>query len=201
LLALAHRRSWRAALSSLFIETPMTGFPLLARLPDLRRRAGAAAFCAAAGTAALAVPLAAQTYARSAPNDMSLCAAGKGPAVRIAVSGIKSSGGNLFARAYLAKGGDWLKSKRYVMRIDAAPRQGSMTVCVPLPAPGEYAIAVVHDANGNRGTDISTDGAGMSNNPKINKFLGIPRPPSVEKTRFTAGPGITRMDIAIQYLN
>jgi uncharacterized protein (DUF2141 family) len=87
------------------------------------------------------------------------------------------------------------------MRIDAAPRQGSMTVCVPLPAPGEYAIAVVHDANGNRGTDISTDGAGMSNNPKINKFLGIPRPPSVEKTRFTAGPGITRMDIAIQYLN
>jgi hypothetical protein len=41
----------------------------------------------------------------------------------------------------------------------------------------------------------------MSNNPKINKFLGIPRPPSVEKARFTAGQGITRMAIAIQYLS
>lgn len=149
-------------------------------------------------------PVAAQTYtyARSGPNDMSLCAAGKGPAVRIAVSGLKSSSGNLFVRVYPARSSDWLKSKRYVMRVDATPKAGSMTVCVPLPAPGEYAIAVQHDANGNRSTDISTDGAGMSNNPGIKKILGlVPRPPSVDKARFTAGPGITQMAIAIQYLS
>lgn len=174
--------------------------------PRLRSTAGkvlAAAGAAGLALAGISTPLAAQayTYARSAPNDMSLCAPGKGPSVRIAVSGIKSSTGNLFVRAYPARGSDWLKSKRYVMRIDAAPRQGSMSVCVPLPAPGEYAIAVQHDANGNRSTDISTDGAGMSNNPGIKKFLGIPRPPSVEKARFTAGEGVTRMAIAIQYLS
>jgi uncharacterized protein (DUF2141 family) len=151
---------------------------------------------------AAAAPIAAQTntYARSGPNDLSLCSPGNGPAVRIAVSGLKSSAGNLFVRAYPAKSSDWLESKRYVMRIDAAPRQGSMTVCVPLPAPGDYAIAVQHDVNGNRKTDFSLDGAGMSNNPAITKILGIPRPPSVEKTRFSAGPGVTPMAISMQYL-
>jgi uncharacterized protein (DUF2141 family) len=177
------------------------------RLPDLRRRAGAVVLpgivAGLALTGAAAAPLGAQgyVYARSGPNDLSQCAPGKGPAVRIAVSGLKSADGNLFVRAYPANSADWLESKRYVMRVDATPRAGSMTVCVPLPAPGDYAIAVQHDVNGNRKTDISTDGAGMSNNPGIKKILGlVPRPPSIEKVRFTAGEGVTRMNISMQYL-
>lgn len=177
-------------------------------LPDWLRAGSKVALPAAAaglllGGIGAAGPLAAQasTYARTAPNDLSLCAPGKGPAVRIAVSGLKSSSGNVFARVYHPRSSDFLKSKRYLLRIDATPREGGMTVCVPLPAAGDYAIVVQHDANGNRKTDFSTDGAGMSNNPKIGKFLGIPRPPSVDKVRFTAGEGITRMNIAIQYLN
>lgn len=155
---------------------------------------------ALAGMAAAPLGAQALTYARSGPNDLSLCAPGNGPAVRISVSGLKSASGNLFVRAYPAKSSDWLESKRYVMRVDAAPREGSTTVCVPLPAPGDYAIAVQHDVNGNRKTDVSTDGAGMSNNPQIKKVLGIPRPPSVDKVRFTAGEGITRLTIAVKYL-
>jgi uncharacterized protein (DUF2141 family) len=176
----------------------MTVFPLApTRLP----RHAAVAALALAGV--LAAPLAAQgyVYARSMDNDLGQCAAGKGPAVRVTVTGLKSSEGNLFVRAYPATKADWLASKRYVMRIDARPQAGSMTVCVPLPAEGAYAIAVQHDANGNRKTDVSTDGAGMSNNPAIKRILGlVPRPPSVEKVRFVAGPGITRMTIAMQYL-
>jgi uncharacterized protein (DUF2141 family) len=183
----------------------MTGSASSPSLPRWRVRAGrVAAALAAAGLvlSGMIAPLAAQpyTYARSGPNDLSQCAAGKGPAVRIAVSGLKSGSGNLFVRAYPANSADWLKSKRYVMRVDATPQQGSVTVCVPLPAPGDYAIAVQHDANGNRKTDISEDGAGMSNNPGVKKILGlVPRPPSVDKVRFTAGPGVTRMAIAMQY--
>lgn len=182
----------------------MPGFLIAFRLPDLRCPATLPRGLAALALAGMvAAPLAARpyTYARSGLNDMSLCAPGKGPAVRIAVSGLKSSAGNLFVRAYPANSSDWLKSKRYVMRVDAKPQQGSMTVCIPLPAPGEYAIAVQHDANGNRKTDISTDGAGMSNNPRIKKVLGlVPRPPAVDKVRFTAGSGVTRMAISMQYL-
>ena len=173
-------------------------------LPDAHRRAVLpAALSGLVLAGAAAAPIAAQTYtyARSGPNDLSLCSPGKGPAVRIAVSRLKSSAGNLFVRAYPAKSSDWLESKRYVMRIDAAPRQGSMTVCVPLPAPGDYAIAVQHDVNGNRKTDFSLDGAGMSNNPGIKKILGlIPQAPPLEKVRFTAGPGVTRMTVSMQYL-
>jgi uncharacterized protein (DUF2141 family) len=194
-------RADAGALSSppLIHESSMTLFVRPVRLPAFP----SAAMLGVAAIALVAAPAAAQgyTYARSGPNDMSLCAPGKGPAVRIAVSGIKSSSGNLFVRAYPARSSDWLKSKRYVMRVDSEARQGSMTVCVPLPAPGDYAIAVQHDANGNRKTDISTDGAGMSNNPAIKKVLGlVPRPPSVDKARFTAGEGVTRMSISIQYL-
>jgi uncharacterized protein (DUF2141 family) len=151
----------------------------------------------------IAAPLAAQgyVYARTMNNDLGQCAAGKGPAVRITVTGLKSAAGYVFVRAYPARSADWLKSKRYILRVDAAAQAGSIAVCVPLSAQGDYAIAVQHDVNGNRKTDVSTDGAGMSNNPGIKKIIGlVPRPPSVEKTRFTAGPGITRITIAMQYL-
>ncbi len=174
---------------------------MIARLASFRLARRGAAIAAIAGV--LAAPVAAQgyVYARSMNNDLNQCAAGKGPAVRITVTGLKSSEGNLFVRAYPATKADWLVSKRYVMRVDARPQAGSMTVCVPLPAAGDFAIAVQHDANGNRQTDVSTDGAGMSNNPGIKKILGlVPRPPSVDKARFTAGPGVTRMTIAMQYL-
>ncbi len=174
----------------------MTAFSPSILLPVRRVAAG----LALAGVAA--APLAAQgyAYARSMNNDPGQCAPGKGPAVRVAINGLKSSAGNLFVRAYPANSRDWLESKRYVVRVDAKPQAGSMTVCVPLPAAGDYAIAVHHDVNGNRKSDLS-DGAGMSNNPGIRKILGlIPRPPSVDKVRFTAGDGVTRTTITMQYM-
>ncbi|QFT76475.1 DUF2141 domain-containing protein [Erythrobacter sp. THAF29] len=138
-------------------------------------------------------------YAKVITNDMSRCAPGNGPAVRLRITGLRSGSGNLFVRTYYAKRGDWLKSKRYLTRIDAKPRAGAMTVCVPVPAAGRYAIAVQHDENGNREMDVSTDGAGMSNNPRIGSFLGIPRPPSVDKAAFTVNGGVTRLNIAMRY--
>jgi uncharacterized protein (DUF2141 family) len=148
----------------------------------------------------LAVPVAAQGYGSKIANDLGQCAPGKGPAIRLEVSGLKSNAGNLFVRTYHARSSDWLKSRRYIHRIDTVPRKGTTTVCVPLPAAGDYAITVQHDVNGNRDTDLSIDGAGVSNNPKIGSFLGlVPRPPSLGQARFTAGAGITRMTIAVQY--
>lgn len=174
----------------------MTARLLPFRLPDWPARAAALVLAGAV----VAAPLAAQTYARSMSNDPAQCAAGKGPAVRVTINGLKSSEGNLFVRAYPANSRDWLESKRYVMRVDARPQSGSMTVCVPLPSTGDYAIAVHHDVNGNRKSDLS-DGAGMSNNPGIRKVLGlVPRPPSVDKVRFSAGEGVIRMTINMQYM-
>ena len=151
------------------------------------------------GLAGAAAPLAAQSLGIKIDNDMSQCAPGKGPAVRLDVTGLRSSSGYLFVRTYRARESDWLKSRRYLHRIDTTPRKGTTTVCVPLPAAGEYAIAVQHDANGNKSKDFSSDGAGMSNNPEIRTFLGIPRPPGLDKTRFRAGDGVTRIAIQVKY--
>lgn len=149
---------------------------------------------------AICAPLSAQgEYAQVTGNDLSRCAAGAGPSVRVQITGLKSGSGNVFVRLYRARSGDWLKAKRYLTRVDAAPRAGSMVICVPVPATGQYALAVQHDINGNRETDFSIDGAGMSNNPMIGSFLGIPRPPSVDKAAFSAGPGVTRIAVNIRY--
>jgi uncharacterized protein (DUF2141 family) len=171
--------------------------PRTASLPDLRSLLALGALAGLAAAPASAMPV---VLGSKIGNDMSLCAAGKGPAIRLDVTGLKSSSGNLFVRTYYARSSDWLKSKRYIHRIEVKPRQGTTTVCIPLPSAGDYAITVQHDANGNRDTDFSTDGAGVSNNVRFGSFLGvIPRPPGVEKARFSAGSGVTRMTIAVQY--
>ena len=181
---------------------------MMPRLFRFRPRFAPAVTAAAAGALVLgglagplAGPLAAQSYGRKIDNDMRQCAPGKGPAIRLEISGIRSSSGNLFVRTYHARSSDWLKSKRYIHRIDTTPRKGSMTVCVPLPAAGDYAFTVQHDANGNRKTDFSIDGGGMSNDPVVKTLLGIPLPPSLDKTRFRVGEGVTRMTVEMRYMS
>ena len=155
---------------------------------------------AAAGAAALpGSAFAAPVYAQVTGDDAGRCANGRGPAVKVAIDGLKSAQGNLFVRVYRATDRDWLKSKRYLWRVDTRPRAGSMTVCVPIPSAGRYAIAVQHDVNGNSEVDFSTDGVGMSNNPPVPRFLGIPRPPAVAKTAFTAGSGVTPISVTVRY--
>ncbi|MFN3990705.1 MAG: DUF2141 domain-containing protein [Erythrobacter sp.] len=135
-------------------------------------------------------------------NDMSRCAPGAGPAVRVDVSGMKSADGLLIVRAYHAREADWLKAKKYFAKIHEPARAGRMSVCVPVPkAGGSYAIAVQHDVNGDYATSFSVDGAGMSNNPVVKTFLGIPRAPDVASVAFPAGEGVTRIAIEMRYRN
>jgi uncharacterized protein (DUF2141 family) len=146
---------------------------------------------------AVAVPASAQ-YKQELHNDMRRCAPRSGPAVALTVDGVKSSTGNLRVQAYRGTSSDWLQKGRWLSRIEVPARAGSMTFCVPVPAAGNYAIAVRHDANGNGETDISTDGGAMSNNPSINIFnLGRP---SVSKTAFAVGTGVKAIRVQMKYL-
>lgn len=160
---------------------------------------GTAALLGAAAIAFAPAATAQSGYANVIGNDLSKCASGKGPAVKVRISGLKSSAGNLYVRTYKATSRDWLKSKRYLTRVNARPRRGSVTVCVPVPAAGNYAIAVQHDINGNRKLDISKDGGGISNNVAVKRILGIPRPPSVSKAAFKVGSGVRNLSIAVKY--
>ncbi|MEL7720388.1 DUF2141 domain-containing protein [Citromicrobium bathyomarinum] len=162
--------------------------------------AARAAFAAAAGSLALS-PVAAQqvTYAKVIYNDLSKCSSGAGPAIRITVTGLRSNEGGLYVRTFRARGSEWLRSQRYLTRLEAKPRKGTMTVCVPVDNAGDYALTVHHDVNDNRKSDLSVDGGGISNNPEVKTLLGIPLPPSLSSARFTVGSGVTNLRIDMRY--
>lgn len=151
----------------------------------------------AASSMVLSVPAWGQ-YRQTIPNTLSNCSASSGPAVKVTVRGIQSSTGKMRVQSYYGTKADWLKSGRWINRIQTSARAGTMTFCLPLPKAGVYGVAVRHDKNGNGKTDISSDGGGMSNNPSINIFnLGKP---SYKKTSFAVGEGVTSITINMKYM-
>jgi uncharacterized protein (DUF2141 family) len=144
-----------------------------------------------------AAPALAQ-YKQELRNDMHRCAAGAGPAVMVTVNGVKNSAGLVRVQAYRATPADWLQKGRWLSRIEAPAKAGTMTFCVPVPSAGDYAIAVRHDVNGNGDTDIMTDGGAMSNNPSIN-ILNLGKP-SVSRTTFAVGKGVKAIRVQMRYL-
>jgi uncharacterized protein (DUF2141 family) len=153
----------------------------------------------AAGLATLAVSApAAAEYREEIRNDMSQCRSGGGPAILVTVDGIKSSEGRMRVQSYRATSAEWLAKGKWLKRIEAPAKAGTMTFCVPVPASGNYGIAVRHDLDGDGDTDLSSDGGGMSNNPSINIFnLGKP---SYTKTSFAVGKGVKSINIRMRYM-
>lgn len=156
---------------------------------------------AALGAVALAagaasVPAMAQ-YGQVLSNDSSRCSGGS-PAVRVTLNGVESSRGSVRVQAYKGTSADWMQKGRWLTRIETPARAGTMSFCVPLPAPGTYAIAVRHDVNGNGKTDITSDGGGMSNNPSIN-LLNLGKP-SVSRTAFSVGDDVKAISITLRYM-
>lgn len=131
-------------------------------------------------------------------NEPARCAPGAGAAVLLTVTGVAEGRGTLRVQSYRGTRDEWLAKGRWLGRIELPARAGTMRVCLPLPGPGTYAIAVRHDRNGNGGTDLSEDGGGMSNNPSIN-ILNLGRP-SYTKTRFTVGGAPVAMTIRMRYM-
>lgn len=160
--------------------------------PSLRSAAAALAL-----TGLLAgVPAAAQ-YRERIANDPARCR-GDGPAVRITVSQVKSSAGTMRVQLYRATKADWLATGRWIHRIEAPARAGTMSFCMPVPQAGTYAIAIRHDVNNNGDTDLTQDGGGMSNNPSINIFnLGKP---NYDKVAFSVGQEVKPITVRMRYM-
>lgn len=161
-------------------------------------RLSGAALLGAAGALGLTMPASAQEYRQELRHSVAPCQ-GDGPAVWIHITNIEASTGALLrVELYRGTREDWLEGDRWLNRIEVPAREGSQQVCMPVPATGNYAIAILHDVNGNGRTDITTDGGGMSNNPSVNIFnLGRP---SVERTRFSIGREVKPMTIRMRYL-
>lgn len=139
----------------------------------------------------------AQTYERIIQHSSKPCQ-GSGPALAITIDGVKNSVGTVRVVLYRAQQSDWLEKGRWMQRFEIPAQKGRMQVCMPVPAPGEYAVAMRHDSNGNGKDEIFADGGGMSRDPSVNVFnLGRPH---VSKASFTVGNEVKPMTIRMRYL-
>ena len=75
-------------------------------------------------------------------------------------------------------------------------RSGIMSVCIAVPGPGRYAIAVRHDVDGDNARGDWGDGGGFSRNPRITLTNLRPR---YENVAIDAGRGVTRVRVVLNY--
>ena len=148
--------------------------------------------------ATFALPAIAQDiYRQQITHNPARCAAGAESALLVSVSGVKNADGTIRIQSYRGTRADWLRKGKWIYRIEVPARAGTMTLCMPVPGPGEYGIAVRHDTNGNGKTDLDVDGGAMSNDPYIGVFnLGKP---GYRQTRVRVGNQVKAISMAMKY--
>src|SRR5688500_14801113 len=109
--------------------------------------------------AGLAVLPAAMAHAALGPDAARCDVGAAGPAFLVNVTGFKNRGGQVRVQVYGSNPADFLARGRRLHRIDLPVTSSAMGVCVAVPRPGTYAIAVRHDADGN-GKSGWNDGGG-----------------------------------------
>jgi uncharacterized protein (DUF2141 family) len=125
-----------------------------------------------------------------------------GPAFLVDVIGLKDRQGRLKLEVYPANDTDFLQDDNILISQGKAfrrvelpvPGNGPVQLCVRLPAPGRYAVMVLHDRDGNRKFSLSVDGVGFGSNPK----LGMGKP-KASAAAIVAGASITRERIVMNY--
>lgn len=145
----------------------------------------------------VALAAAAASLAVASPASASAgCAAGK-PSVLIHVAGFKHAAGKVKISLYGEDGSRWLAKGGKIGKVKVPVTGRTMDICMPVPAPGRYAVAVHHDLNVNGERDRQ-DGGGYSRNPKVSLFN--PKPP-FSKAAFTVGNGPARVGVTMLYVN
>ena len=144
-----------------------------------------AALVAAASGLALAAPAAAA----------GACTPGK-PSVIVHLAGFKQPTGKVKLSLYGPDSSRWLAKGGKISKVKVPVTGRSMNVCLPVPAPGRYAVAVHHDLNVNGERDRQ-DGGGYSRNPKVS--LLNPKP-SFSKAAFEVGNGPAKVGVTLLYI-
>ena len=125
-----------------------------------------------------------------------------GPAFMVTLQGLKDRQGRIKAELYPANDKDFLADDNVLVmsgktfrRVEMeTPQTGPVTLCIRAPAPGPYALIVLHDRDSNRKLGISVDGAGFPGDPRM--CWG---PPKGSAATAVAREGVTNITITMQY--
>jgi uncharacterized protein (DUF2141 family) len=117
----------------------------------------------------------------------------------VQVDGVRSSDGLMAVTLYPDDPKRFLARHGSLKVFRASARAGATNVCLYLPGPGYYAVAVYHDANANRHLDraglFPKEGSGLSNNPPVD-LLHFP---TLKASRFATHAGDNRIEVALHY--
>ena len=124
---------------------------------------------------------------------------GDGPRLNVVVDGLHSSRGDVVVEIYPDDSKRFLAHQAQVNSIHVKLDRLPPTVCLNVPAPGYYAMAVFHDENGDRkfnrnALGLPSEGFGLSNDPAI--LFGLP---SFRAVRFQVGPGDNTVHVKVHY--
>ncbi len=126
----------------------------------------------------------------------------QGPALLVQIDGLKDRSGNLKLEVYPSNDADFLQDDNILIsagkafrRVEVAvPDKGIVELCARVPGPGVYSVSVLHDRDSNRKFGLSVDGIGFTGNPRL--YFSKPK---AAKTRITAGAGLTRATVVMNY--
>jgi uncharacterized protein (DUF2141 family) len=156
-----------------------------------------------AGAVMLAALVALPAAVRAVPAGpfAQACTAGQ-PAMLVHVVGFKQRTGVVRVQSYGGDPDHYFDKGSYLKRIELrVPPAGALDICVPVPAPGRYAVSVRHDIDGSGRTGRS-DGGGMSGNPHLSLFdLLFKRKPPAEQVAIAVGHGVRVVPITLNYLS
>lgn len=140
---------------------------------------------------------AANSAAAQAPigPEAAACRANQ-PSILVNVYGFRRQTGTIRVQLHGSNAATWLGDKTHMKRVELPVTATAMPVCVSVPAPGRYAIAVRHDEDGDR-KFTRHDGGGFSRNPSLS-ITNLK--PSYARTSFEVGAGTTRIDVVMNYL-
>ena len=150
-----------------------------------------------ASIAVAALAIAAQPAAAEAalgPDAASCRPGSNGPALLVNVTGFKSRSGRVRVQVYNAS--NFLIKGQRVRRVDLPVTASTMPVCVALPGPGTYAVAVRHDVDVDNAKRDWDDGGGFSRNPKITL---VDLKPSFSEVAVPVGNGVRGVSVTLNY--
>ena len=128
-------------------------------------------------------------------NDAAVCRAGH-PSILVNLTAFKARTGNI--RIALYSGPDtFLQHGQTLRKINVrVTPSGPMRVCIAVPHPGRYAVAVRHDVNGDNASRDWNDGGGFSRNPRLS-LLHLR--PSFDDVAVNVGQGVLGVNVTLLY--
>ena len=145
----------------------------------------------------LAAALGAMPAAASAQlgSDAAACRAGR-PSILVNLSHFNHRRGNIRVAIY-GSAQTFLQRGQTLRKVNVPVTPGGpMRVCIAVPNPGTYAVAVRHDVDGDNASGDWSDGGGFSRNPRLSLMNLRPR---FNDVAVNVGQGTLGVNVVLNY--